>query len=63
MIAHRDLYECGRIFHIELGQHILSVGIDGSAIQKKLYGNLIIRETFRYKFQYLFFSLGQHGQE
>jgi hypothetical protein len=34
MIAHGDLYQGGCIFHIELGQHILPVGIDGSAVQE-----------------------------
>lgn len=63
MIAHCDLYECRRILHIEFGQHILAVGIDGSDIQEQLHGDLMIREALSYKFQYLLFTLGQHGQQ
>jgi hypothetical protein len=45
MIAHRDLYQRGCILHIELGQHILVVRIDSSAVQEELRGDLMVREA------------------
>ena len=62
MIGHRQLDQGGGIFHIELGQHILPVGIDGSTVEEQSCGDLVIGKPLGDQFQYLFFTFGQYGQ-
>ncbi len=61
MIAHRDLYQCSRIFYIELSEHILAVRIDRGGRQEELHCDLLVGKPFGDKLQDLFFPFGQYG--